>query len=65
MRAYKSVSAAVRAGVLPNAKTLQCVDWDHRDYNKPLEVAPVCRSCNKLRGRAKALICAATDKQEN
>jgi formylmethanofuran dehydrogenase subunit E len=27
-------------------------DYDHRDYNKPLEVEPVCRSCNLLRGPA-------------
>lgn len=25
-------------------------DYDHRDYNKPLEVEPVCHSCNMKRG---------------
>lgn len=28
------------------------MDYDHRDYTKPLSVEPVCRSCNKLRGPA-------------
>lgn len=47
----------VRAGRIANPKTLKCVDcgkraqcYDHRDYAKPLEVNPVCRSCNKFRG---------------
>jgi hypothetical protein len=38
---------------------MQCVDcgaqardYDHRDYNKPLEVDPVCRRCNLRRGPA-------------
>ena len=37
-----------------------CVDcgskatcWEHRDYEKPLEVDPVCASCNKKRGPGK------------
>ena len=30
--------------------------WDHRDYNKPLDVEPVCRSCNMRRGPAKPLV---------
>jgi hypothetical protein len=28
-------------------------DYDHRDYRKPLEVEPVCHSCNLKRGPAK------------
>lgn len=54
-----AVRKAVRAGMLPKASTLACVDcgkpardYDHRDYTKPLEVVPVCRSCNQKRGRA-------------
>lgn len=57
--AHKAVALAVRKGLLPKAKTQQCVDcgrqahgYDHRDYNKPLDVEPVCQSCNKLRGPA-------------
>jgi hypothetical protein len=47
---------------LPSLKTGEyaCVDcggvaleYDHRDYGRPVEVEPVCRSCNKRRGRAK------------
>ena len=26
--------------------------YDHRDYNKPLEIEPVCVRCNLLRGHA-------------
>jgi hypothetical protein len=41
------------------AAQLRCVDcgdwannWEHRDYSKPLEVDPVCDSCNFKRGPA-------------
>lgn len=57
--AYKAVAKEVKAGRLAPAKTRACVDcgdvarhYDHRDYNKPLEVVPVCPRCNKLRGPA-------------
>lgn len=53
------VYGAVKEGRLPRAATLKCVDcgkqardWDHRDYAKPLDVEPVCRSCNRKRGPA-------------
>lgn len=54
------VTAAKRMGLLPHLDgSIACVDcgapacdYDHRDYNKPLEVEPVCRRCNKLRGSA-------------
>lgn len=49
----------IREGRLPRAKELNCVDcgkpaygWDHRDYSRSLEVEPVCRSHNALRGTA-------------
>jgi len=49
--------AAVKKGVLPHPRTLACLDcgnpaecYDHRDYNKPLAVDPVCRRCNNFRG---------------
>lgn len=55
---YEIVKAQ-KSGLLPNAKTLVCVDcgkpafdYDHRDYSKPLSVEPVCRRCNQLRGPA-------------
>ena len=57
--AINAVSKAVRLGVLPPVKSLVCVDcskpaqcYDHRDYNKPLDVVPVCRKCNIRRGSA-------------
>jgi hypothetical protein len=57
--AHKAVSLSIKRGELPKASTLICVDcgtqardYDHRDYNKPLDVAPVCRPCNKKRGPA-------------
>jgi len=59
--AHAAVAQAVKKGGIPNAKTLACVDcnkpafdYDHRDYSKPLDVVPVCRSCNLSRGPAKS-----------
>lgn len=56
-KAKTRVFLAVRAGLLPRARLMMCVDcgnrasvWDHRDYLKPLDVQPVCRPCNKSRG---------------
>ena len=53
------VSKELSSGRLVPAKTLTCVDcgkpafdYDHREYLKPLEVVPVCRSCNIKRGAA-------------
>lgn len=55
----REIVKAIRHGVIPNAKTLTCVDcgepafdYDHRDYTKPLAVEPVCRRCNQMRGPA-------------
>lgn len=61
-RAHSAVAAAVKRGLLPNLKPGEyaCTDcggvaheYDHRDYARPLEVQPVCRSCNKQRGTAR------------
>ncbi len=48
---------AIKDGKLLSPKSFVCEDcdspateYDHRDYNKPLVVAPVCRRCNILRG---------------
>lgn len=56
-RARARVLKAVIRGKLPPVSSLKCVDcgrlatdYDHRDYTKPLEVEPTCRSCNLLRG---------------
>ena len=58
VRAMLAVSEAIFRGQLPMIKNkTKCVDcgetatvYDHRDYAKPLEVEPVCGSCNKNRG---------------
>lgn len=51
------VNLAVRKGKLAPVTSLICIDcgapatrYDHRDYTKPLEVEPVCYSCNYWRG---------------
>lgn len=53
------VAKAIRSGVLTAPRLFACVDcggqaieYDHRDYNEPLKVDPVCRSCNLRRGPA-------------
>lgn len=58
-RAHHLVARAIKNGMLPSPKTLDCMDcgwgaqcYDHRDYNKPLAVDPVCFSCNCKRGAA-------------
>lgn len=57
--AHAAVATARRAGKLPDPYELDCVDcgepaieYEHRDYSKPLDVVPICRRCNLLRGRA-------------
>lgn len=61
-RAHSAVQAAIKRGLLPDLKSGEyaCTDcgacayeYDHRDYGRPLDVQPVCRSCNKRRGTAK------------
>lgn len=56
-KARAITNCAVRVGFLPDPRDFLCVDcnrpaecYDHRDYNKPLEVEPVCRPCNSSRG---------------
>ncbi len=57
--AHTAVARARRHGLLPSPSSLVCVDcgrpalfYDHREYAKPLDVEPVCRSCNVRRGPA-------------
>lgn len=58
-QAHRFARLAVRNGYLKDPTALTCVDcgapakvYDHRDYNKPLDVDPVCHSCNATRGPA-------------
>ena len=58
-RAIYAVKKEIEAGRLKPAKECVCVDcgkqafvYDHRDYNKPIDVVPVCSSCNRKRGSA-------------
>ena len=59
-----AVFKAVRKGLLPRiTETTRCVDcggrakeYEHRDYGKPLDVQPVCRSCNHKRGPARVTV---------
>jgi len=53
------ISRQVRKGYRQKASKYKCADcgksahvWEHRDYNKPLAVEPVCFSCNRKRGSA-------------
>lgn len=58
--AHAAVAKAIASGLLQPARRFRCVDcncrqafvYDHRDYSKPLQVDPVCRSCNVMRGPA-------------
>jgi hypothetical protein len=59
--AHYAVSRAVRLGILSNLRKRRvgCIDcgkrakvYDHRDYNRPLDVVPVCAGCNLRRGPA-------------
>lgn len=58
-KAHGIVSQAIKSGALPHPKTLTCVVcdepaqvYDHRDYEQPLKVKPVCRRCNHRLGSA-------------
>lgn len=64
-RAYVAVNKAVKEGKLKNLKTeyVKCVEcghraemYDHRDYNKPLQVEPICNACNVSRGTIAPLL---------
>lgn len=54
-----SIANQIRVGALAHPSAMKCVDcgcqaseYEHRDYNYPLMVEPVCRRCNLLRGPA-------------
>ena len=57
--AHKAVAKARYEGLLQSPRGMKCTDcggeaieYDHRDYDKPLIVEPVCRRCNIRRGPA-------------
>lgn len=57
--AHSEINKAIRRGDLPKPKDCVCADcgkqaraYDHRDYNAPLSVEPVCGTCNYRRGPA-------------
>jgi hypothetical protein len=61
-QAHHAVYLAVKSGQLKSLHdgATACVDcgegakeYDHRDYDFPLQVEPVCTSCNRKRGPAK------------
>lgn len=58
--ASRIVTKAVNRGELPPPTDFKCVDcgfrahlYEHRCYDRPLDVEPVCYSCNVRRGPAK------------
>jgi hypothetical protein len=68
-KANAALQRAIRAGLVPPiTATTACADcgkpateYDHRDYNKPLDVDPVCHRCNIRRGPAVFLKDPAND----
>jgi hypothetical protein len=58
-RAMRAVQKAIAKGLLARPTEFTCTDcarpatrYDHREYRKPLQVEPVCGSCNVMRGSA-------------
>lgn len=48
------VGYAIKKGIIQRASCFECVrcgkqakEYDHRDYAKPMDIQPMCRSCNK------------------
>ena len=60
LNVHGAVNTAIKKGLLPKLDgSTPCSDcgkpateYDHRDYEKPLAVEPVCHSCNLKRGPA-------------
>ncbi len=59
----KAVKQAIAAGTLLPPAAHECIDcgsqaycYDHRDWQEPLNVVPVCRKCNIKRGCAANLL---------
>jgi hypothetical protein len=52
------IAIRVKNGTMPHAWELTCADcggqardYHHEDYDKPMKVVPLCRSCHKKRHR--------------
>jgi len=59
-RAHNRIKTQIEHGKMLRPTSYECWDcgkpadrYDHRDYGKPLDVQPVCLSCNSKRGPAK------------
>ena len=55
-KAYQVYHKAQRDGLIPNVKTLVCEDcgnqaenYHHEDYDKPLDLTPLCEECHRRR----------------
>lgn len=60
LKCWGALKKARLDGKIDSPTNHLCVDcgkpaycWDHRDYMKPLDVEPVCRSCNAKRPPSK------------
>jgi predicted Zn-ribbon and HTH transcriptional regulator len=61
--AHRLAQVAASVGAIARiTKSTRCVDcgrkatgYEHRDYNKPLSVVPICSSCNIRRGCGKPI----------
>lgn len=58
-QAAQELSNKIKAGEIPTWRGRACADcgdpaigYDHRDYNQPLRVDPICARCNIRRGPA-------------
>lgn len=63
INARRQVAAAIKACLLPPPTRFRCTDcnlraseYEHRNYSRPLDVEPVCRSCNRRRGPAEDML---------
>lgn len=62
-RAQRKVRKAIKNGQLVSLKNnivpcfycgYRATIYEHRDYNKPLDVVPACRKCNEQLGSAQS-----------
>lgn len=60
MCVQQKVKSAIHSGKLPDWRGLRCfvcsddaIGYHHSDYSEPLNVQPICRSCNWRLGHAR------------